>query len=134
MLLEASDDERVDITLQEYVHDSLGAFQEASGTETGFADWAAYLQNSMDRIRRRLGGDRHARVSGMLQDATARHAANGDTEGHRAWIAYLLHEYYDGMYEYQLGKKSHRIVFSGTRAEVCDYLRDTYGIGRRKTA
>ncbi len=134
VLLEASDDERVDITLQEYVHDSLGAFQNASGTETGFADWAAYLQNSMDRIRRRLGGDRHARVSGMLQEAIARHAANGDTEGHRAWIAYLLHEYYDGMYEYQLGKKSHRIVFSGTRGEVCDYLRDTYGIGRRKTA
>ncbi|MGB5564410.1 MAG: tRNA 2-selenouridine(34) synthase MnmH [Sedimenticolaceae bacterium] len=134
VLLEAGDDERVDITLQEYVHDSLGAFQNASGTETGFADWAAYLQNSMDRIRRRLGGDRHARVSGMLQEAIARHAANGDTEGHRAWIAYLLHEYYDGMYEYQLGKKSHRIVFSGTQGEVCDYLRDTYGIGRRKTA
>lgn len=134
VLLEAGDDERVDITLQEYVHDSLGAFQNTIGTETGFADWAAYLQNSMDRIRRRLGGDRHARVSGMLQEAIARHAANGDTEGHRAWIAYLLHEYYDGMYEYQLGKKSHRIVFSGTQGEVCDYLRDTYGIGRRKTA
>jgi tRNA 2-selenouridine synthase len=134
VLLEASDDERVDITLQEYVYDSLGAFQNASGTETGFADWAAYLQNSMDRIRRRLGGDRHSRVSAMLQEAIARHAANGDTEGHRAWIAYLLHEYYDGMYEYQLGKKSHRIVFSGTRGEVCDYLRDTYGIGRRETA
>ena len=134
VLLEAGDDERVDITLQEYVHDSLGAFQNTIGTETGFADWAAYLQNSMDRIRRRLGGDRHARVSGMLQEAIARHAAHGDTEGHRAWIAYLLHEYYDGMYEYQLGKKSHRIVFSGTQGEVCDYLRDTYGIGRRKTA
>ena len=134
VLLEAGDDERVDITLQEYVHDSLGAFQNTIGTETGFADWAAYLQNSMDRIRRRLGGDRHARVSDMLQEAIARHAANGDTEGHRAWIAYLLHEYYDGMYEYQLGKKSHRIVFSGTQGEVCDYLRDTYGIGRRKTA
>jgi len=131
VLLEASDEERVEITLQEYVHDSLAAFSEASGRAAGFAEWAAYLQNSLDRIRRRLGGERHAQVSRMLEDALARHAADGDTEGHRAWIAYLLHEYYDGMYEYQLSKKAKRIVFSGSRASVFDFLQDEYGIGQR---
>jgi tRNA 2-selenouridine synthase len=45
-----------------------------------------------------------------------------------------LHEYYDGMYEYQLSKKAGRIVFSGNRTEVLGYLRDTHGIGRRETA
>jgi tRNA 2-selenouridine synthase len=130
VLLEASDEERVDITLQEYVHDSLASFQDAADSETGFSQWADYLQNSLDRIRRRLGGDRHASVSKMLQDALDLHVRTGDTQGHRAWIAYLLHEYYDGMYEYQLSKKAQRIVFSGTQREVLDYLRDNYQIER----
>jgi len=129
VLLEASDEERVDITLQEYVHDSLASFQDAGESEKGFGQWADYLQNSLDRIRRRLGGDRHARVSKMLQDALALHARTGDTQGHRAWIACLLHAYYDGMYEYQLSKKAQRIVFSGTQSEVLDYLRDSYQVG-----
>ncbi len=130
VLLEASDEERVEITLQEYVHDSLASFQDAGDSETGFGEWADYLQNSLDRIRRRLGGDRHASVSKMLQEALALHARTGDTQGHRAWIAYLLHEYYDGMYEYQLSKKAQRIVFSGTQREILDYLRDNYQIER----
>ena len=130
VLLEASDDERVDITLQEYVHDSLASFQDAGDSETGFGEWADYLQNSLDRIRRRLGGDRHASVSKMLHEALALHARTGDTQGHRAWIGYLLHEYYDGMYEYQLSKKAKRIVFRGTQPEVLDYLRDNYQIER----
>ena len=130
VLLEATDEERVDITLQEYVHDSLASFQCESGDQAGFSGWSTYLQGSLDRIRRRLGGDRHARVSGMLQDALAQHADSGDTEGHRAWIAYLLHEYYDGMYEYQLSKKAERIVFSGDQAAVLEYLDETYDIAR----
>jgi tRNA 2-selenouridine synthase len=130
VLLEATDEERVEITLQEYVHDSLASFQCESGDQAGFGGWSTYLQDSLDRIRRRLGGDRHARVRGMLQDALARHADSGDTEGHRAWIAYLLHEYYDGMYEYQLSKKAERIVFSGDQAAVLEYLDETYDIAR----
>jgi len=130
VLLEASDEERVDITLQEYVHDSLASFQDADDSESGFSRWADYLQNSLDRIRRRLGGDRHASVSKMLKDALDLHARTGDTQGHRAWIAYLLHEYYDGMYEYQLGKKAQRIAFSGPQREVLNYLRDNYQIER----
>lgn len=130
VLLEASDEERISITLQEYVHDSLASFQGESSEEAGFEHWASYLQNSLDRIRRRLGGDRHASVSKMLQDAIVRHASTGDTEGHRAWIGYLLHEYYDGMYEYQLSKKNSRIVFSGKRAAVLDYLHDKHAIHR----
>lgn len=128
VLLEASDEERVDITLQEYVHDALAAFQQETDAQTGFRAWADYLQTSLDRIRKRLGGERHQRVSRMLQNAIEQHARHGDTTGHRSWIAYLLHEYYDGMYSYQLEKKNTRIVFSGQGDAVLDYLRDIYQI------
>jgi len=128
VLLEATDEERVDITLQEYVHDSLASFQHESGEQAGFKHWAAYLQSSLDRIRRRLGGDRHAKVSGMLQNALKRHADRGETTEHRGWIAFLLHEYYDGMYEYQLSKKAERVLFSGDQTAVLRYLSEVYDI------
>ena len=128
VLLEASDEERIAITLQEYVTEALAEFQASSGREHGFRQWADYLLGSLDRIRRRLGGDRHAEVRGLMQAAIARHASHGDTEPHRAWIAYLLHEYYDGMYEYQLRNKAARIVFSGERDAVLGYLEDAFGI------
>ncbi len=130
VLLEAPDDERIAITLQEYVTDALAEFEVCYGTDEGFRHWADYLRDSLDRIRRRLGGDRHAQARQLLEDALAQHAERGDTGQHRAWIAFLLHEYYDGMYEYQLRKKAARIVFSGERDAVLDYLEDAYGIGR----
>ncbi len=132
VLLEAPEQERIEITLREYVDDALVSFQTESGDEAGFRAWAHYLHNSLDRIRKRLGGDRHREVSRMLQDAISRHARSGDTQGHRAWIAYLLHEYYDGMYGYQLEKKSSRIVFRGTQDEVLDFLYNRYHIGNVK--
>ncbi|HPQ25393.1 MAG TPA: tRNA 2-selenouridine(34) synthase MnmH [Gammaproteobacteria bacterium] len=128
VLLEASDEERIAITLQEYVHDALAEFSALYGTDDGFAAWAGYLRDSMQRIRRRLGGDRHTQVNRMLDDAIARHAASGDVTGHADWIAFLLHEYYDGMYEYQLANKADRIVFRGDRRAVLDYLRSDHDI------
>ena len=128
ILLEASDEERIAITLQEYVHDALAEFTALYGADEGFSAWSTYLRDSMQRIRRRLGGDRHALVSRMLDDAITLHAASGDASRHADWIAFLLHEYYDGMYEYQLAGKAERIVFRGDRNAVIDYLSVNHGI------
>jgi len=130
VLLEASEEERVDITLQEYVHDALTEFRADYGKGDAFKRWSDYLIGSVDRIRRRLGGDRHAQVRTMLDAAIERHAVSGDTEGHRSWIAFLLREYYDGMYEYQLARKAERVIFRGERPAVLDFLRETYAIAR----
>lgn len=130
VLLEAGEEERVEITLQEYVHDALAEFAVEYGPAQGFARWSDYLRGSLDRIRRRLGGDRHAEARRLLEEALSRQAAQAEVDGHRAWIAFLLREYYDGMYEYQISQKRERIVFCGERAAVADYLFSAYGIGR----
>jgi hypothetical protein len=127
-LTSGSEEERIAITLQEYVTDALAECQAVGGEEQGFRDWADYLLHSLDRIRRRLGGDRHAMVRHRLEEAIRQHAATGSLAGHRDWIAALLRDYYDGMYEYQLRNKAPRIVFSGTQSAVLDYLRDSHGI------
>ena len=128
VLIEASENERIEITLQEYVTDALAEFVAEYGTTRGFDEWAAYLNSSLDRIRRRLGGDRHAEVKDMLARALHRHAQSGEIDSHRAWIDYLLREYYDGMYNYQLDSKQNRVVFRGPAAQIVRYLEEHHGL------
>jgi tRNA 2-selenouridine synthase len=128
VLLEADIERRVEITLQEYVHDARAEFVHQFGAARGRDAWSDYLRGSLDRIRRRLGGDRHARARRLLDAALARQRASGDASAHRDWIRLLLTEYYDGMYAYQLERKRERIVFRGDHAAVLDYLQHHYAI------
>lgn len=80
---------------------------------------ARYL-DALDRIARRLGGQRHAALRGFVTDAFARH----DAALHLRWIERLLAWYYDPMYDYQLGRKAGRIVARGDRATVLRALRE----------
>ena len=76
------------------------------------------LEQALDNIRRRLGGERHSAVGKAMQEAFER----GEPERHHAWIAMLLDWYYDPMYDYQLSRKEDRIVLRGGRDEVAGYL------------
>jgi len=40
----------------------------------------------------------------------------------------LLVEYYDPMYDYQIGKKQERVIFQGGEDEVLEYLENQYQI------
>lgn len=131
ILLEASIEERIEITLSEYVDEALAEYRVEFGDERGFDAWADYLLSSIDRIRRRLGGERHVEVRSLLQNALALQTSTGSVDGHRAWIAFLLERYYDGMYEYQLAKKAERIAYRGDRAAVIDYLQNRYDLAQR---
>lgn len=128
VVLEASLDERVEVTLQEYVHDALAEYTELLGETAGFEAWAEYLHNSLYRIRKRLGGVNYQAIGTQLNEALQAHRQSGEVERHRDWIGALLSDYYDSMYSYQLEQKKDRICFSGTHVEVCEYLADTYSI------
>jgi tRNA 2-selenouridine synthase len=88
------------------------------GDEEGIQHWLADMDNNIDRIRKRLGGLRHREIKHLL------HAAHesGDPERNKAWIEPLLRDYYDPMYDYQIAKRSHLVVFRGSAPEVLDYL------------
>ena len=118
ILLEESIEERVEIGLQEYVRDNLSDSVEAYGEEAGFNQFVEGLNDSLYRIRRRLGGERYQALSGILNAATKAHQANGSLDGYRPLIATLLGDYYDPMYDYQLGQKQGKIIFRGNRQEI----------------
>ncbi len=128
LLLDADPEERVDIIFDEYITQSLdehNAFWAAGGNDNqGFEKWSEYLLTALDKIQRRLGGKAHQALKKIMQDALHQQQINGETVYHRDWIARLLFEYYDPMYDYQLSKKSHRIVFSGNKTEMLKYLEE----------
>ncbi len=128
ILLEANTDERVDITFQEYIIESLSEHQKHLGEEQGFKSWCEQLQLSIDKIQRRLGGVRYKELKALLTDAIQQQITSGDNEHHKQWIKTLLVDYYDPMYDFQTQKKQDRVVFKGQKNEVLSYLKEQYQI------
>ncbi len=127
ILLEASIEERIDITFQEYIIEALAEHQSYYGEELGFTRWTEQLVESIDKIQRRLGGLRHKELKALLNNAIQQQVS-GDIESHKEWIKVLLVEYYDPMYDYQLSKKQERVVFKGNKNDVFDYLKKKYSL------
>lgn len=121
ILLEASIEERINITYQEYIIEALAEHQSYYGEEQGLQLWIEQLQDSIDKIQRRLGGLRHKELKALLNTAIQQQIT-GNIESHKEWIKVLLVEYYDPMYDYQLSKKQERITFKGNQDEVFEYL------------
>ncbi|MBT8119594.1 MAG: tRNA 2-selenouridine(34) synthase MnmH [Gammaproteobacteria bacterium] len=128
ILLQASIDERIEITFQEYIIESLAEHQQHNGDEAGFESWAEQLQTSIDKIQRRLGGVRHRELKTLLTDAIHVQKSSGNAEAHKDWIKILLVDYYDPMYDFQTEKKLDRVVFRGSQEEVLGYLSEQYNI------
>ena len=78
------------------------------------------LSKSLQAISKRLGMVRYRKISYMIDSALTSHR-KGDTSGHLEWIKTLLKEYYDPMYQFQLDKKKHRVIFRGLAEEVVEW-------------
>lgn len=100
--------ERVELTYKNYV-----------SSQNGHA-----LLNSLEKIQRRLGGERFKELQQDMSNAIE----TGDRNEHYKWIEKLLKYYYDPQYDYQLERKQHRVVYEGGALEVERHLRTRYGI------
>ena len=112
-LVESDLEERSAHIEQEYVTEALTEFAAHGLTAE---DLHQNYEAALLRIAKRLGGVRLAAMQKLLQQAFTGQGS------HLAWINYLLSEYYDPMYDYQLSKKQHRIRFRGNRDEVQGFL------------
>jgi tRNA 2-selenouridine synthase len=117
VVVEQSLDERVDVVIEDYVLD-LGRRYALCYGEEGPLRHCEKLQRDLARIRKRLGGLRQREINEMMVAAFHCQWQDGDLSGHRAWIARLLEEYYDPMYEYQLAKRQGEQLYRGDRQAV----------------
>lgn len=122
-ILETSQDERVEIILNEYIIDAQKKYKNS------FADeyiniWKEDMYGSMQRIKKRLGEKRHSALCTLFDEALKEQYKNNSFELYKEWIIYLFKEYYDPMYDYQIIKNTGKIKFRGTSEEILHLLED----------
>ncbi len=122
VVLESPQDDRVELIYQQYIVDSCQQHQARYGIEQGVRLWVDNLSYALLKIKRRLGGARYADAKAMLDAALAKPYELAIAE-HKTWIAFLLNEYYDIMYDYQLENKADRVLFKGNKQEVKAYFK-----------
>lgn len=103
---------------EEYFDRMTHDFIEAYGEEKGWQEYSDYLHHGLYAIRRRLGAQRVAELTQLLDNALAAQKISANTEVHFSWLSPLLKEYYDPMYRYQLSKKQDKIIYTGSYEEV----------------
>lgn len=82
-------------------------------------DLKAHFEACLMRLKKRLGGLTTEKIHGQMQEAFEH---SNDPEAHRPWVESLLKDYYDPLYSYSLKRKSRPILFTGTHAEVSEFL------------
>jgi tRNA 2-selenouridine synthase len=125
-MLEETLQQRIDTIHLDYIQSNYQDFRN-SAPEQAEELFAESLTDALFRIRKRLGLERYQRISLILEDALRQQRNGQGIDAHRNWIEELLTDYYDPMYEYQLQKKSSRIVFRGNREETRRWIQSVTG-------
>lgn len=121
LILETPTDERVEITFDEYVVTAQKLYA-AAGFEDPLQTWYDDMQKAMARIERRIGNQRYVAVRSIFEQSYRLQRKDGSLDPYKIWVEYLLREYYDPMYDYQLQKRTERVVFKGNANEILDLV------------
>lgn len=125
LILEQPMEERIGIIREDYVEGMFADYVNRDGTEAGWQNFRDYLLSAIDRIRKRLGGERHRQLRGLMEEALLQQETTGRTGTHDAWIEALLKDYYDPMYDYQLSQKEGRILVRGGPNTILEWASES---------
>ena len=106
----------------EYCSSMIIKFSAELGEEAGWQAYQEYLHRGLYGVHKRLGLEKFTALKTVLDDALSIQKSSGCCEAHINWIAPILKDYYDPMYQYQLSQKTERIQFSGSAQEVKEWL------------
>lgn len=116
LLLEVPFEQRVRQIQHDYVDTMLVRFH---GDISRLSD---YLQDSLQRLYKRLGDRDWRQLSQQMTDAINQQLLGFDSDGHQEWISELLNRYYDPIYTRHQANKEHRIVARGNEDELAHWL------------
>ncbi|SDJ98320.1 tRNA 2-selenouridine(34) synthase MnmH [Microbulbifer yueqingensis] len=120
VMVEEPVEERARRIVRDYVSSALTRFADAD--EGPHAALGAELRDSLARLRKRLGGERHRQLDEQLAAANDELARGGGSEAYIPVVMGLLIDYYDRAYDHTMGKSAGTVLFRGTYAEVAQWL------------
>lgn len=118
LYLDESLEVRIENTFQEYV-------VSRADDPALFSD----LQNSLQKIRNKLGGSRHQEILGDLQHAEKIYRETKNLTPSRVWIEKLLSWYYDPMYEASFIQRKPEVLVRGDHIQIRDFLNASEDVG-----
>ena len=122
IVLEAPVEEREERVVRDYILRQRADYERVHGEQA--ADrFAEFVLNNLDRIKSRLGGERHQQMRAEWAEALVEFERSGDAEGFRPGIRRLLVEYYDPMYDYQLSRREGRVLARGEAEDLLQQLK-----------
>ncbi|MBT5232212.1 MAG: tRNA 2-selenouridine(34) synthase MnmH [Methylococcales bacterium] len=113
-IIEMPLEQRVDLAIEEYIVKAFTAHQQFYGEENPKQLLEDGFLASLDRIKKRLGGERHKTIRTGFEAAFKDYANSGELSGFAPGMSALLTDYYDPMYDYQLEKRNPNICFTGS--------------------
>jgi tRNA 2-selenouridine synthase len=123
IILEVPLEERMNIIFDEYITGGQCEYLKHYGQQDGLQQWYEAMVGNVDRIRKRLGGEKTTQVKKLLEDAWQKQLQSQGSQAHRKWLEVLICEYYDPMYDYKMAKKEKNILFRGNCDEVRAFIR-----------
>ncbi|WLD58660.1 tRNA 2-selenouridine(34) synthase MnmH [Salinispirillum sp. LH 10-3-1] len=112
---------RIQRLRHDYVQEALTHLQQQDAERC----WTAledYIGGHLQRIRKRLGGERLDRLMLLLPEAVAALRDHQDWGGFDTLIRILLTEYYDPTYEYLMQKAQRPVVARGGHEDLLHWL------------
>jgi tRNA 2-selenouridine synthase len=123
VILRASIEERIEISLKAYVIDMIKKFTDQDPIN-GADNFSNYWFGSLFKIKKRLGGVRYNLLLDQLNIALKNHKENNDLSDFFPLIESLLVDYYDPMYDFQISNKKQRVIYEGNFHEVTNFLQE----------
>ena len=117
VLLEEPAEIRVQISRAAYIDELIDAYSRLHG-DAGLVAFADHHRNALEKITRRFGQEHKSHARSLFDNALATYGSTSETSAFDDYVELLLLKYYDPMYDYQLKKKMHRVVFKGNATEV----------------
>ena len=121
VILHAPVEERIDQVFKDYITTRYQKLTLMFDREQAEVALKTSILQSLDGIKKRLGNTRHKELSALAQTGLGQYFETGNKIGIESLIEQLLVGYYDPMYDYQINKKKHRIVFQGNENEIRDW-------------
>lgn len=120
IILQATIEQRVETTFDEYIVQSQKLYKES--TNYTFDDWIQSMKSAIFRIKKRIGGKKYQELDDIFENALKEQKQNNSLQKYRDFVQFLLQEYYDPMYDYQIQKRENKILFKGTKEDIFEYL------------
>ncbi len=122
--LVASTQDRIKQIRVDYIGTAMNTYRQTMTEDECYQQLETYISHSLSRIQRRLGGERHKRLSALVPTAVAELKAGSSTVSLDLIVKTLLHDYYDPLYAHKMIGREDQVVFKGSADEIVSWLRE----------